>query len=329
MSHRTNTWTRIGLVRRYPSDLALVSVAAVLAYVVIANLPAGSALRLAATVPLVLFLPGYAFVSLLFPAAERDAQAAATRAPEQRPRGIDAIERFGLAIALSLAIAPLVALVLPLTDWGFDTASSTAALAVVTIGFAQLGVVRRLRTPQSKRFTVSPLAALDRLRGTGSGSFRLSSVLLVVTIGVAAGALVLALLAPVSAGGFTELGLYTENEEGELVAGELPDEVAPGESIPVTISIENQEGDHKDYTLVVQQQTVVDGEVVEREQLREMDASVSDGGTGTGEREITPTADPGETVRISILLYDEEPPAEPTNENAMEDTYFWVTVTTE
>ncbi|MFC4541935.1 DUF1616 domain-containing protein [Halosolutus amylolyticus] len=329
MSHRTNTWTRFERVRQYPIDLAIVSVAALLAFVVISNLPDGSTLRLAVAIPVVVFLPGYALVSLLFPAAARDGGAATTRTREQRPRGIDAIERVGLAIPLSLGIVALLALALPWTDWGFDTASSTAGLVVATVGLAQLGVVRRLRTPQSKRFTVSPLAALGRLRGTGSGRFRLSSVVLVVAIGVATGALVLALLSPASAGGFTELGLYTENEEGDLVAGELPDEVAPGESIPVTISIENQEGDHEDYTVVVQQQTVEDGEVVEREQLREIDATVADGSTGTGEQGITPTAAPGETVRISVLLYDEAPPAEPTNENALEDTYFWVTVTTE
>jgi hypothetical protein len=37
-------------------------------------------------------------------------------------------------------------------------------------------------------------------------------------------------------------------------------------------------------------------------------------------------AEPGETVRISVLLYDGDPPVTPTNENAAEETHFWVTV---
>ena len=324
MSLRTETSTRIGLVRQYPFDLAIVSLAAVLAYVAITNLPPGSSIRLLVGLPLVAVLPGYALVSVLFPAAERGARTVTATEHAQRPRGVDPIERVGLALALSIAIVVLLALALPFTEWGLTEGPTIAGLVVVTIALAQLGVVRRLRTPQSKRFSVSPLAALARLRN--ARRTRLSSAVLMVAIGVAAGALVFALLAPASAGGFTELGLYTEDDDGELVAGDLPNEVAPGESIPVTIAIENQEGSQQEYAIVVQQQTVEDGDVVESQELQEIEASVSDGNTATGEHTISPAADPGETVRISVLLYEDAPPAEPTDENADEDVYFWVTI---
>jgi len=111
----------------------------------------------------------------------------------------------------------------------------------------------------------------------------------------------------VAGGGYTELALYSEDEDGELVAGALPSEVEPGESIPLTVSIENQEGDQQRYTVVVQEQVIEDGEVVERTELRRIDATVSDGATASGERSVTPTAGPGETVRISMLLYQGEP----------------------
>lgn len=327
MSLRQNTLTRVGVVRQYPIDLAVVSLAAVFAYVVITSLEAGSPLRLMTTIPLMLFLPGYALVSVLFPAAERDSRNAPSPPLEQRPRGIDTIERLGLAIALSLAMVPLLVLLLPVTEWGLQATPTAAGLLVITVGFAQLGAVRRLRTPQSKRFTVAPLTTLQRLRS--GRSFRASSLVLLVAIGLAVGALALAVLVPASAGGYTEMGLYSETDDGELVAGELPGEIAPGESISATVSIENQEGAEKDYTVVVQQQRFEDDEIVDRSALGEVDASISDGETGTGEQAITPTAEAGETVRISVLLYDGEPPAEPTNENAIEDTFFWVTVTTE
>ncbi|SEP74312.1 DUF1616 domain-containing protein [Natrinema salaciae] len=329
MSHRTSSWTRFGFVRRYPFDLAAVSIGAILAYLVVTSFGADSTLRLFVTVPFALFLPGYALVSILFPAGERSARETAATTADARPRGIDATERVGLAFVLSLAIVPVVVLALPLVGTELTTTSIAAAVGLVTIVFAQLGVVRRLRTASGKRFTVAPIASLGRLRRDESAVATASSVLLVVAIGTAVSALVVAFLLPVSAGGYTELGLYSEDEDGEVVAGALPSEVAANESIPFTIAVENQEGSEQNYTVVVQEQTLEDGEVVERTELRRIDATVSDGATGTGEQSVTPTAAANETVRISVLLYHGEPPATPTNENAAEETHFWVTVTGE
>lgn len=327
MSHRTSTWARFGAVRRYPFDLAAVSIGAIVAYLIVTSFNSDSSLRLFVTFPLALFLPGYALVSVLFPAAERDARETTATAADARPRGIDTTERLGLSFVLSLTIGPLAVLVVSVTAWGLTATSIAAALGVVTIALAQLGVVRRVRTPDAQQFTVAPFAGLRRLRDDESAVATLSSVVLVVAIGTAIGALLVGFLMPVSAGGFTELALYSEDEDGELVAGALPSEVGPDESIPVTIAIENQEGEDRSYTVVVQQQVIEDGEVVERTELRRIDADVSDGATGSGERSITPTAESGDTVRISVLLYHDDPPSTPTNENAAEETYFWVTVT--
>lgn len=327
MSFRTATRTRLGTVAKYPTDLALVSVAALLAVFVVTSSQAGSGLRLLATLVLALILPGYALVSVLFPAAERNAREPAAADLEAYPRGIDAVERVGLSFVLSLALVPPVVMVLAVTEWGIAAAPTAAALGVLTVGLAQLGAVRRLRTPESDRFTVSVVSQLARVHREWGEGLRVSSVVLVVAIGFAVAAILFGVLSPVATGGFSELGLYSENEDGDLVAGELPDEVEPGESVPITIAIENHADEHEEYDIVIQQQTIENGDVVDRTELGELDGSVSAGGTGTGEYEATPTAPVGETVRISVLLYEDERPPEPTNENADEDTYFWVTVT--
>ncbi|WP_408957990.1 DUF1616 domain-containing protein [Natrinema sp. 74] len=328
MSHRTNTRTGVGIVRRYPFDLAAVSIGALLAYAVVMRFGSDSSLRLFVTFPLALFFPGYAGVSVLFPADKRAAQETATATTAAaRPRGIDAVERAGLAFVLSLAAVPVVAIALPFTEWGLTTTSIAAALTVVTVVTAQLGAIRRLRVPDGERFSVSPIAGLERLRGDDTGGATVSSIVLVLAIGTAVSALFVGFLFPVSAGGFTELALYSENEDGEMVAGQLPSEVATGESVPFVLSIENQEGERQDYTVVAQQQIVSDGEVVERTELRQLEVSVGDGATETGRQSVTPTAEPGETVRIAVLLYHGEPPADPTVDNAAEETHFWVSVT--
>ncbi|WP_440767291.1 DUF1616 domain-containing protein [Natronorubrum sp. DTA7] len=325
MSHETSTQTRFGVVREYPVDLAVVSIAALLAYGIAAWFPEGNILRLFVTFPLALFLPGYALISVLFPAGDRSARKTTSASIETRPRGIDVVERLGLSFAVSLAIVPALVLALPFTEWGLATGSIAAALVVVTVVLAQLGAVRRLRTPKPERFVVSPLASISRLRRDENAVATVSSALLVLAVGLAVGALLIGFLAPVSTGGFSELALYSEDDNGDLVAGEIDGEVEAGESVPVTVSIENQEGEETDYTVVVQEQVIEDGEVVERTELDQLETTLEDDTTGTGELAITPTASEGETVRISILMYEGDAPGEPTNENADEDTFFWVT----
>lgn len=331
MSLRTRAGTRLDVVRWYPSDLALVSVAAVVGYYAVTTLPAGSVLRLVAAIPFVAFLPGYALVCVLFPGSERSARPG--RSSPSRPGGIDTVERLGLAFALSLTIVSAAALVLPLTEWGFATDSAAGAIAASTVGFAQLGVVRRLRIPKEERFVASPLDAMARIGGTGEGdtTASASTIVLLLAVVVAGVVLTVAVAAPLSAAGYTELGLYAADDDGQYVAGELPATVEPGEPIPVVAAVENQEGEARNYTVVVQEQRIEGTEVIERTQLGRIDYRLDDGATRYAERTVSPTVT-NETVRISFLLYetdDRTVPARPTNENADHDVYFWTTVTTD
>jgi uncharacterized membrane protein len=327
MSHGTSTETQFWLFRLYPLDLAVVSLAAAISYAIVTMFDPGTVPRLLIVFPLALFLPGYAFVSVLFPAGERAARQTAPVAADRRPRGIDGVERLGLGFALSLAIGPAVVIALPFVGYELGAVTIAAALAIVTVVLAQLGVIRRLQVPASERFVVSLRGPLARLRGTESRAAMLSSAVLALAVALAIGALLVGFLFPASTGGYEQLALYSETEDGDLVAGELPDEIEPGESVPVTIAVENGADEDREYTLVVQEQVIEDGEVVERTQLGQLDATISAGSTEATEQEPTPTADDGETVRISVLLYDDDVPSEPTNENATADTYFWVTVT--
>lgn len=330
MSLRTKTWTRFQLLRDYPVDLAAVSAAAILAYYIVSIMPAGSEFRMGVAMGLVLFLPGYALVAMIFPAAARQPSQRESDGADRRFRGIGTVERLGLSLVLSLAIVPVVIMVLAGTSWGLSTEVVTAVLAGVIVVCSQIAVVRRLRIPAPNRFSVTPLDSIRRRTADTGGAKKLaSSVILWGAILLAVSGLLFAFVSPIAAGGFTELGLYTENDDGDLVTGEIPGEVGPGESISITFSIENGEGEEMAYTLVVQEQHIEDGEITDRTELRELTANVSDGTTVSGERDITPTAEEGESVRISVLLYEGDPPAEPTTENAAEETHFWVDITEE
>lgn len=324
MSIRTYTLRPLGVLRQYPFDLAAVSFAAIGAYAIVASVSSGAPSRLIVTFPLALFLPGYALTAVLFPGAE-----SGRREPRSgRWSGVDVTERLAISVALSLTVVPLVVIALPATGLGLGPEPIAATLGGVTVVAAQVGVVRRLRLSRADRFVVSPLAALERHRKRG-GTVTLSTLLLAGAIVLAVGALLLGLLAPTSAGGYSELGLYTDAETGDLVAGDLPDELAPGETASVTVGLENQEGVHTEYTIVVQQQQLEDGAVTDRTELDRLEASVPDGETVTTDTTVAPTpaVEIDEPVRIGFLLFEGEPPSDPTADDAVADTYFWVTVT--
>ncbi|WP_338004519.1 DUF1616 domain-containing protein [Natronoglomus mannanivorans] len=327
MSLPTATKTRFGYVREYPFDLAITSIAAIAAYLLVTTLAVGSTARLAITLPLVLFLPGYALVTMLFPAKARVAREQASATTELRPGGIDTVERLGLSFALSLAIVPMVVLALGPTTWHLTAESTAAGLVVVTVVLAQLGAIRRLRVPEPERYTVSFRSGLARIRGHSNEGVigTLSTVVLALGIVAAGLALTVALVAPQPTAGFTEFGLMTEDEDGNLVT-DAPSAVEPGEAIPVVLSVDNQEEETMEYTVVAQEQHLEDGEVIDRTELETFDAEVEAGENERFDREVTPTVD-NDTVRMTFLLFDEEPPAEPTRADAMEDVYFWVTVT--
>lgn len=327
MSLATKTKTRVGAVRSYPTDLAAVSLAAVVSYLLITTNPSGNALRLLAALPLVAFLPGYALVAVLFPARARSSRETVAESEEGYPRGIDAIERVALSMALSVLVAPIVTMVIAPSQWALSPEATAGALAGGTIAFAQAGVVRRIRVPEPDRFDVSAASFLRRIRPTSDGGVvgTASSLLLAAGVVATAIALSVSLVSPPAAGGYSELGLYTDEENGELVADDYPDELAPGESEQLVLSIENHEGEETTYTVVVQQQRLEGDAVTERTELDRFSETVPDGETATIDHELAPTASDGQ-VRVTYLLFEGDVPDEPTRANADEDVYVWVTV---
>ncbi len=92
-----------------------------------------------------------------------------------------------------------------------------------------------------------------------------------------------------------------------------------GEQQELQATITNQEHDERTYTTVVLLQRVSDdGTDVTVRESTEVDrrtATVPDGVAHRQSLEITPTMR-GNDLRLTVLLYDGEPPAEPTADNA-------------
>lgn len=73
----------------------------------------------------VLWLPGYSFIKALFPTKE-----------------LDSVERISLSIGMSLALVPIVGLLLNFTPWGIRTTPVILSLLALTTTFATAAVIR-------------------------------------------------------------------------------------------------------------------------------------------------------------------------------------------
>ena len=75
----------------------------------------------------ILWLPGYTFIKALFP----------THVPiKTSSESLDTIERVALSIGMSLALVPIVGLLLNYTPWGIRLAPVTLSLLGLSITFA-------------------------------------------------------------------------------------------------------------------------------------------------------------------------------------------------
>ncbi len=75
----------------------------------------------------VLFVPGYSLIEALYPKREE----------------LEPLERFALSIGLSLALVPLVGLVLNYTPWGIRLTPVTLSLSTLSISLLVVAVIRK------------------------------------------------------------------------------------------------------------------------------------------------------------------------------------------
>jgi len=85
----------------------------------------------------VIWMPGYTFIKALFP----------TKVPIQTSSTeLDTVERIALSVGMSLALVPLVGLLLNYTPWGIRLTPITLSLLALTLSFSTAAIVREYQT---------------------------------------------------------------------------------------------------------------------------------------------------------------------------------------
>lgn len=328
--------THLGLlvprpIRRVPADLAAVVLLTGLTYLaVFAPVLRETRFRIVVAVPFVLFVPGYAIVAALFPEAA-DVDEGTSPFSD---RGIDWVTRIALSLATSLAVVPLVGLLLNFTPFGIRPLPVLVSTSTITLAATTIATVRRWELPEDERFTVEYERWIATVRGElFDPESRLDAALnvaFVLSLLLAAGSVGYAVTVPKEGESFTELYLLTETETGELVADGYPSELSEGESVPLYVGIENHEHRAVDYTVIVELQRVETSNdavtVRDAERLHRFEASVEHGETWRTRHEVTPGMS-GENLRLVYLLYEGEPPSRATVDSAYHEVHLWLNVT--
>jgi uncharacterized membrane protein len=98
--------------------------------------------------PFVLFFPGYVLIAALYP----------------RRSDLDGVERVALSLGLSLAVVPLIGLVLNYTPWGIRLTPILVSLALFIAVCSAAAVRQRMRRSAAERFAGDVRPLLDALR---------------------------------------------------------------------------------------------------------------------------------------------------------------------
>ena len=306
---------------------AVIAVTGVLTFGIISGME--GAVRTVLAIPLVLVLPGYALVSALFPDKPNDdyqsfdTKKTGLGSPLLVSGGLEAIERAILSIVFSVALVPAITLFAAVTPGGVTLEPILIGLSMLTVMLALLAIGTRYRCPADRRFvpsvaSISPFFTRDRPSPYDRVNNRPYNVAIAVGLVLLLASSGFALANPPQHDGFTELSVETKNVTGEIDTM-YDSTYTAGASQELTVTITNQEHETRRYTTVVLLQRVSsEGDSVTVHESTALDkeaVTVADGESTRQPLEITPTMQ-GSDLRLAVLLYEGDPPAEPTADNA-------------
>jgi uncharacterized membrane protein len=223
--------------------LYAVNILTVILFALIALLPS-NVLRIIIGLPVVLFFPGYTLIAALFP----------------RKGSLSGIERLALSFGLSIAVVPLIGLVLNYLPWGIRLYPILISLFVFVFVMSVIAWYRGRKLVPEEQVTLQLNFKLPSLAVSWSSQSRWGKILTIV-LGVmvigAIGTLWYVVSLPRIPEKFTEF--YVLNSEGK--AENYPRTIILGQSGEVILGIINHEHETTEYRIEISIDGVNKGEI--------------------------------------------------------------------
>jgi len=200
---------------------------------------AGAA-RIALGLLFILFFPGYVLLSALFP----------------RRVDLGGMERMALSFGLSIAVVPLIGLILNYTPWGIRLYPILISITVFVFVTSAMAYYRIHKLSASDRFGVVFKFNLPQWVGVSRPNKALS-ISLVIAIAAALGCLGYVVATPKQGEKFTEF--YILNIEGK--AEDYPKQVILGNPVNIIVGIVNHEHEPTSYSVYVRTESDVNAQI--------------------------------------------------------------------
>jgi uncharacterized membrane protein len=278
-------------------------------------------LRVVFGIPVILFIPGYALIAALFPAA----------------KDLGGIERIALSFGLSIAVVPLIGLALNYTPWGIRLDPIVTSLAVFTICMCLAAQYRRACVPAAERFTV-PFGAMGKavtrefFPEKTTRLDRILSLVLLIAILAAVATTVYVVVVPKEGEKFTEFFILGSDQK----AADYPSEIMAGQNSSMYIGIGNHEYKNITYTVEIYLESMTFDEKTNTSVLGAMDRidrfTVPVPDNQTVVLPYSFTAKKTTYNRIEFLLFNATVPGDRVQgmdriNQSYRDLHLWITVT--
>lgn len=244
----------------------------------------------------VLFLPGYLLISALFPAKT----------------DLDGIERIALSFGLSIAVVPLLGLILNYTPWGIRLIPILATLSIFCIVMLVIAYYRRMKLVEAQRFCVPfndyILTIKQELFKPSTRQDKILTIILVISIILAVSMIIYVIITPKIGEQFTEFYILDINGKAE----DYPVDMVVGIPAELIVGIVNHEYALKNYTMQVE----LDKDILTSQEIRLAHNE-------TWENKIALTPDKaGTDMKMEFLLFKENNLTKP-----YRSLHLWVNIT--
>lgn len=234
---------------------------------------AAGALQIALGTAFLVLFPGYALVAALFP----------------RRDSLDSLERITLSVVLSIAVVPMICLILNYTSWGIGTCTIVGAVSGLILVCSLVALSRRRRLPREERFEPRIRLSFTRF-GRGSRLDLVLTAALCLAILGAMGALAYVIAVPKHVERFSEF--YALGANG--IMQDYSQEATIGQPVVVVLGIINREDGDATYSVGI----TIDGESADK--IGPM--QLSNNQKWEDEVSVVPTK-VGSDQKVAFLLY--------------------------